>query len=93
MRSFIICIVHDIRVIRSRIVRWAGHVERMVAITTRIQDSVGKAEGNSPLGRRRNRRDNNIQIGFQEREMRHRPDLSGAGYGHVEGSCECGSGL
>jgi hypothetical protein len=52
-----------------------------------------KAEGNSPLGRRRCRRDNNIKGKFQEIEMSYRPDSSGAGYRHVESPCECGSEL
>jgi len=57
-----------IRVIKSRRMRWAGHVERRGEGERRGAHSVvvGKHEGRRQLGRRR--WENNIKKGFQETE-------------------------
>jgi len=53
-----------VRVIKSRRMRWAGHVARMGARC--IQVLVGKPEGKGPLGRPRLRREDNIKMDLQE---------------------------
>jgi len=53
------------RVIKSRIMRWAGHVARMRE--RRMHDfGRGKSEGKRPLGRHRLRWDDNIKMDLQE---------------------------
>jgi hypothetical protein len=42
-----------IRMIKSRKMRWAGHVARMGETTNAYRILVGKPEGKRPLGRRR----------------------------------------
>jgi hypothetical protein len=49
-----------VRVIKSRIMRWAGYVTRIGDGRGRYRVMVGKPEGKSPLGRRRLRWDDNI---------------------------------
>jgi hypothetical protein len=49
-----------IRMIKSRRMRWAGHVARMGRSTYRIL--VGKPEGKRPLGRQRRRWVDSIKI-------------------------------
>jgi hypothetical protein len=49
-----------IRMIKSRRMRWAGHVARMGRTAYRIL--VGKPEGKRPLGRQRRRREINIKM-------------------------------
>jgi hypothetical protein len=53
-------------VIKSRRMRWAGHVARMGERRGVYSVLVGKPEGKRPLGRPRRRWVDNIQIGFQE---------------------------
>ena len=54
------------RVIKSRIMRWAGHVARMRERRDIYRVLVGKSEGKRPLGRSRRRWDNNIKMDLQE---------------------------
>jgi hypothetical protein len=51
-----------IRMIKSRRIKWAGHVERMVEKRNAYRILVGKPEGKRPLGRRRRRWVNNIKM-------------------------------
>ena len=51
-----------VRVIKSRRMRWAGHVARMEEGRGVHKVLVGKLEGNSPLGRPRRRWDDNINL-------------------------------
>jgi hypothetical protein len=44
-----------IRIIKSRRIRWAGHVARMGEKRIAYRLLVGKPEGNRPLGRHRRR--------------------------------------
>ena len=53
-----------VRVIKSRRLRWAGHMSRMGE--RRIQGLVGKLEGKRPLGRPRSRWEDNIKMVLQE---------------------------
>jgi hypothetical protein len=49
-----------IRIIKSRRMRWAGHVERMGEKRNACRILVGKTEGKRPLGRPRRRWEDNI---------------------------------
>ena len=55
-----------IRVIKSRRMRWAGHVERMGERRDLYVVLVGKPEGKQPLGRPSRRWGNNIKMDHQE---------------------------
>ena len=53
-------------VIKSRRMRWAGHVARMGEERGAYRVLVGKLEGKRPLGRPRRRWLDNIRMGIQE---------------------------
>ena len=55
-----------VRVIKSRRMRWAGHVARMGEGRGVYRVLVGKPEGKRPLGRPRRRWDDNIRMDLQE---------------------------
>ena len=55
-----------VRVIKSRRMRWAGHVARMGEERGVYRVLVGKPEGRRPLGRPRRRWVNNIRMDLQE---------------------------
>jgi hypothetical protein len=55
-----------IRVIKSRRLRWAGHVVRMGKRRGAYRDLVGKPEGRRPLGRPRRRWEDNIKMDLRE---------------------------
>ena len=55
-----------VRVIKSRRVRWAGHVAHMGEERGAYRVLVGKAEGKRPLGRPRRRWVDNIRMDLQE---------------------------
>jgi hypothetical protein len=55
-----------VRVVKSRIMRWAGHVARMGEGRGVHGVLVGRPEGKRPLGRPRRRWENNIKMDFQE---------------------------
>jgi len=55
-----------VRVIKSRKMRWAGHVARMGEERGVYRFFVGKPEGKRPLGRPRHRWVNNIRMDLQE---------------------------
>jgi hypothetical protein len=55
-----------IRIIKSRRMRWAGHVARMGEKSNMFRLLVGKPEGKRPLGRRRRRWMNNIKMDLLE---------------------------
>jgi hypothetical protein len=61
-----------IRIIRSRRMRWAGHVARMGEKRNAYRLLVGKPEGKRPLGGSRRRWADNIRV-----------DLGEVGWGHV----------
>jgi len=50
------CSTNIVRVIKSRRMRWVGHIARMVKRGGVYRVLVGKPEGNRPLGRPRRRR-------------------------------------
>jgi len=55
-----------VRVIKSRRMRWAGHVARMGERGWVYRVLVGKPEGNRPLGIPRPRWEDNIEMDLQE---------------------------
>jgi hypothetical protein len=55
-----------IRIIKSRRMRWAGHVARMVKTRNACRLLVGKPEGERPLGRPRRRWVDNIRMDLGE---------------------------
>ena len=54
-----------VRVIKSRRMRWAGHVARVEERRGVYRALVGKPEGKRPLGRPRRRWEDDIKMGFQ----------------------------
>ena len=54
------------RVVKSRRMRWAGHVARMGEDRGVHRVLVGKPEGRRPLGRQRRRWEDNIKMDHQE---------------------------
>ena len=59
------CAQNIVRVIKSRRMRWAGHVARMGERRGVCRGLLGKPEGKRPLGRRRHRWEDNIKMGVQ----------------------------
>jgi hypothetical protein len=55
-----------VRVVKSRKMRWAGHVARMGEERKVHRIMVGKPEGKRPLGITRNRWEDNIKMDLQD---------------------------
>jgi hypothetical protein len=55
------CSLNIVRVIKSRIMRWAGHVACMGKSSSAHRVLVGKPEGKRPLGRPRRRWEENLR--------------------------------
>ena len=55
-----------VRVIKSRRIRWAGHVARIRERICVYRVLIGKPEGKRPLGRPRCRWEDNIKMDLQE---------------------------
>ena len=55
-----------VRVVKSRRMRWAGHVARMGEDRVAYRVLVGKPEGKRPLGRPRRRWEDNIKMDLEE---------------------------
>ena len=53
-------------VIRSRGLRWAGHVARREEIRSAFKILTGKPTGKRPLGRPKHRWEDNIRINLEE---------------------------
>jgi hypothetical protein len=68
MRSFINLYSsrNIIRMIKSRRMRWTGHVARMGENRTAYRVLVRKPEGKKPLGRPRRGREDNIKMDLRE---------------------------
>ena len=60
------CSPNIVRVIKSRRMRWAGHVAHMGEERGVYRVLVGKSEGRRPLGRRRHGWVDNIRMDLQE---------------------------
>ena len=65
------CSPNIIWVIKSRRMRWAGHVGRMGERRGAFRVLVGKPVGERPLGRPRRRLEDNIKMDFQEVGWKH----------------------
>jgi hypothetical protein len=63
-----------IRVIKSRRMRWAGHVARVGEKRDAYRILVGRPEGRTSFGRPRSRWQNNIKMDLQEVGGGHGPD-------------------
>ena len=57
---------NNVRVIKSRRMRWAGHVARMGEDRVLHRVLMGKPEGKRPLGRPRHRWEDNIKMDLKE---------------------------
>jgi hypothetical protein len=57
---------HIVRMIKSRRMRWTGHVARMGEGRGVYRVLVGKPEGKRPLGRPRRRWEDNVRMDLQE---------------------------
>ena len=55
-----------VRVIKSRRLRWAGHVVRMEKGRSAFKNLTGKPTGKRPLGRPRRRWEDNITMDLEE---------------------------
>ena len=55
-----------VRVIKTRRLRWAGHVARMEEGRSAFNILTGKPTGNRPLGRPRRRWEKNIRMDLEE---------------------------
>jgi hypothetical protein len=55
-----------VRVMKSRRMKWAGHVARMGEGRGVYRVLVGRSEGNRPLGRSRRRWEDNIKLNLKE---------------------------
>jgi hypothetical protein len=55
-----------VRVIKSKRMRWAGHVTRMGEGRGVYRVLVGRPEGKRPLGRPRRRREDNLKVDLKE---------------------------
>ena len=72
MRNYIVCTVHLIyvvRVIKSRRLRWAGHVARMEEGRSAYKILTGKPTGKRPLGSPRRRLEDNIRMDLKETDI------------------------
>ena len=67
MRNFrVYCSPNIVRVIRSRRLRWAGHVARLEEGRSAFKILTGKPTGKRPLGRPRRRWEDNIRMDLEE---------------------------
>ena len=57
---------NNVRVVKLRKMRWAGHVAHMGQGRVVYRVLVGKPEGKRPLGRPRHRWEDNIKMDLQE---------------------------
>jgi hypothetical protein len=56
----------EVRVIKARRMRWAGHVVRLGELRGAYNILVGRPEGRRPLGRPRRRWEDNIKMNLRE---------------------------
>jgi hypothetical protein len=80
-----------IRQVKSRRMRWAGHVARMGEERKVYKILVGKPKGKRPLGRPRHRWEDGVRMDLREIGLGGCGlDSTGLGQGQVAGCCECG---
>jgi hypothetical protein len=78
-----------IRQIKSRRMRWVGHMVCMAEGRNVYRVLVRKPEGRRPLGRLRCRWEDGIRMDLRKIGWGCGVDSSGSGQGLVAGSCEC----
>ena len=66
MMKYLYCLPNILRLVKSKRMRWAGHVARTGEVRDVHRVLVGKPEGKRPLERPRRRWDDNIKMNFQE---------------------------
>jgi len=66
LRDYLYCSPNIVRVIKSRRMRWAGHLARMGERKDVYKVLVGKPEAKRPRGRPRRRWEYNIKVDLQE---------------------------
>jgi hypothetical protein len=64
--NYLYCSPNMVQVMKSRRMRWAGHVASMAERRGVYRVLVGKPEGTRPLGRPRRRWEDNIKMDFEE---------------------------
>jgi hypothetical protein len=74
-----------VRVIKSRRMRWCGHVARMVEGRGVYRVLVGRPEGERPLGRPRHRWEYNIKLYLREIGIDGRTGFSSLRIGSIGG--------
>jgi hypothetical protein len=80
-----------IRQVKSRLMRWAGHVARMGEDRKVYMVLLGNSEGKRPLGRPRRMWEDGIRMDLREIGLGGCGlDSTGSGQGPVAGRCECG---
>ena len=67
-----------VRVIKSRRLRWAGHIVRMVEGRSAFNILTCKHIGKRPLGRPRRRWEDNIRMGLKEKGVNSRNSVDSA---------------
>ena len=83
-----------VRVMKSRKIRWAGHVACMGERRGVYRVLVGNPEGKRPLWRPRRRLEDNIKMDLQDVGCGgYGLDRAGSVQGQVAGTCECGMNL
>jgi hypothetical protein len=80
-------------VIKSRKLRWAGHVAHLREMRSANKILVRKPEGKRPLGRPRCRWEDNMKMFISVNGFECGFNLSGSEYGQATSSCECGNKL
>jgi hypothetical protein len=81
----------DIRQVKSRQMRWVGHVGCMGEERKVYKVLVGKPEGKRPPGRPRRKWEDGMRMDLREIGLGgYGLDLTGSGQGPVAGCCECG---
>jgi len=78
-----------IRLIKSRSMRWAGHVAHMGERIDVYRVLMGRPDGNRPLGRSSRRWDDNIKMVLEEFRWECRLYSSSSGQEQVAGCYEC----
>ena len=86
--SDLYCLPNIVRVVKSRRMRWAGHVARMEERRGVYRVLVGKPERKRPLGRPRFRWEDNIKIDLQEVGC---GVMDWIGLAQDRDTCECGN--
>jgi hypothetical protein len=77
-----------VRLIKSRMMKWVGHVACMGKGRGVYRALVERSKGKRPLGRPRCRWENNIKMDLRETDQWGEMDLTGSGWGLVAGFCE-----